>query len=394
MILRLNWRKTIVEDIVIVDSRFPRPTPYGFRNTEINALFKKLPGFKSYTMHSMKPGDLAWFTHNYGVKKKEFEINKKGYLKYYPENENKVRYLDPDKKYKFNLAYSYFLADTYTLLPFYEKNNIDFVFVLYPGGGFGLNNKSSDQMLKAIFASQNFKKVIVTKNVTNNYLLSKNLCAKSRISSMHGYVQFYEKDILKKIKYQESKSTFDLCFTAAKYSEKGVDKGFDIFIETAKVLCRKYDDFRFHVIGGFDENEIEVSEIKDKITFYGYKTPKFLKKFYAKMDIFLSPNRAFKLFKGNFDGLLGADAAYMGVALFATDELNQHTHFNDGQDFVEINTDVNDIVKKIEFYYRNPQELYRLSEAGQKVMIKTFSIDKEVDKRIKLFNKILNSSKR
>jgi glycosyltransferase involved in cell wall biosynthesis len=344
-------------------------------------------------MYPMQPGPKAWFSHGYGVSRSEFEENKLGYLKYFPGNKDRIQYLDPNKSYEIKLAYSYFLAETYTLLPFYEKNDIDFVFVLYPGGAFGLDNDSSDAMLKDIFASKNFKKIIVTKNITLDYLLRKKLCDESKMESLHGFVQFDENSTVCKKKYKTDKKTFDVCIVAAKYSDKGIDKGYDLFIEAAKQLVPKYKDMRFHVVGGFDENEIDVSDIRDNITFYGFRQPDFLSELYSGMDIFLSPNRAFQLYPGNFDGLMGADAAYAGVALFITDELGQHVYFKDGQDVIIIKSDLADIVKKVTYYYKHPAKLYKLSERGQAVMKKTFDIRGECEARVRIFREILEGQK-
>lgn len=387
--LRRLFKKTITEDVVVIDSRFPRPLPFGFRVTEINTLFKLLPDFKSYTMYPIKPSKGAWFDHGYGIERVEFDENKSGYLEYFPENKGRVKYLDPNNKYKIKLAYSYFLAETYTLLPFYEKNKIHFIFVLYPGGAFGLNNDGSDRMLKEIFSSKYFEKVIVTKDITHKYLQKKNLCPDEKIIDMLGFVQYTKDQILPKKFYKKDKKTFDICFVAAKYSEKGVDKGYDLFIETAKILVKKYPDIRFHVIGGFDENEIDISDIKKNIKFYGFKRPDFLRKFYTKMDIFLSPNREGKLYPGNFDGLMGADAGYMGVALFITDELNQHTYFKDRHDCVFINHEAEDISKAVEYYYKHPERLYAISKNGQEVLVARLDVDEQCEKRVELFKDTL-----
>jgi glycosyltransferase involved in cell wall biosynthesis len=382
--------KDVYEDIAIIDSRFPRPVPFGFRNTEINNLFNLLPSINSYTMYPMKPGQEAWFNHGYGIERVEFEANKKGYLDYYPENKKRVKYLNPKKNYHIKLAYSFFLAETYTLLPFYEKHKINFVFVLFPGGAFGLNNQGSDDMLKAIFASKYFKKVIVTKNITHDYLISKKLCPSKKIAQLRGFVQYNTQDqLIEKRLYKKDKKTFDICFVAAKYSQQGIDKGYDVFIEVAKKLAKQHKDIRFHVIGGFDEKDIDVSDIKNKITFYGFKRPDFLRDFYAGMDILLSPNRHGKLYEGNFDGFpLGADAGYMGVALFVTDELNQNIYYNKDE-IVIINHNADDITKKISYYYKNTDELYELSQKCQKATMRAFDVETQCIERVNLFKSIL-----
>jgi glycosyltransferase involved in cell wall biosynthesis len=365
-----NWfsSKTVENNsLAIIDSQFPQKVPFGFRNYEINGLLENIAGSAAYAMYPMFPGKKAWFKHKYGINEKEFIENKTSYLKFYPENKNKIERLFPNKKYKFRLAYSYFLAETYTLLPFYNKNKIPFVFVLYPGGAFGLNNESSDAMLRDIFASPHFCGVIVTQDATRSYLFSKKMCPSDKIHFLFaGYVQKTKDEALPKKFYPQDKPAFDICFVAAKYSDKGRDKGYDLFIEAAHILSIKYKDMRFHVVGGFDESEIDVSAIRGKITFYGYKTPDFLNEFYAQMDICLSPNRLGCLFPGNFDGFpLGFDAMISGCALFTTDELNNNGGRFGDDEIVVIKPDVSNIVEKTEYFYKHLDSLYALSANGQ-----------------------------
>lgn len=385
-----RWLKLPVrDDFVVIDHLFPQKSPFSFRNSEINNYMMKIKNFRSYTMYPMKPGTEAWFDHAYGMTPEQYTENKAGYLEHYPKNNRKIRYLDESNKYSFKLAYSFFLGETYTLLPFYEKNNIPFVFVLYPGGGFGLDFDASDGMLQKIFQSPQFRGVIVTQQITRDYLIRKNLCPEDQIHFIYGgFVQFRKADVKPKKYYKRDKHTFDICFVAAKYSDKGVDKGYDLFIKTAKNLCKKTDDVMFHVVGGFDETDIDVSDIKDRITFYGYRRPDFLLDFYAGMDIFLGPNRPFKLFTGNFDGFpLGIDAAYCGAALFVGDELGMNHYYKEGSEIVITPLSAAKITAKILSAYNNLDSFYELSDNGKIVTQRLFDLDYQVNERIKVFEK-------
>lgn len=375
------FKKPELVEIGIIDSMFPQREPLGFRNYEINGLLNTIKGAKAFTMYPMKPGPKAWFHHGYGIKEETFNENKSGYLSVYPENRDKIQWLKPHAKHQIELAYSYFLAETYTLLPFYNKNKIPFVFTLYPGGAFGLGNEASDAMLYEIFKSPYFRGVITTQDVTHNYLLKKNMCPPEKIDFLFcGYTQWEKNEALPKKIYQADKNTFDLCFVAAKYTDKGIDKGYDLFIETAHKLSPKYPDMRFHVVGGFDKNDIDVSALGDKITFYGYQKPDFLKEFYTRMDICCSPNRPYKLFKGNFDGFpLGFDSMVCGTALFTTDELYNNKGFFSSNEIIIIKPDINDILNKIEFYYNNLDKLYFLSKNGQNKIDKIMNPVQRVD---------------
>ena len=386
------FKKTISKDLIVIDSQFPQEIPLGFRNTEINEYIKRIGNFDSYTMYPMQPGASAWFSHGYGVSSEEFDKNKKSYLIRYPNNSSKIHYLEQSNRYRAKLAYSFFLAETYVLLPFYNKNKIPFTFVLYPGGAFGLDNDSSDNMLKEIFDSKYFRNVIVTQDITRRYLIDKKLCNEEDISYIYGgFVQFNKDEIVQKKYYKQDKDTFDICFVAAKYSDKGIDKGYDSFIAVAKLLASKIDDVRFHVVGGFDETDIDVSGIKSKITFYGYKSPEFLLDFYSSMDIFLAPNRSGRLFEGSFDGFpLGIDAGYCGVALFVGDDLNMNSNYINRQDIAIINTDAVKIEENILVYYNNIEDLYELSSKGCQKTQQLFDTDYQIKERIKVFNKYAN----
>lgn len=391
--MNVEWlKKTVKGDFVIIDSMFPQKEPFGFRNAETNEYIKRIDGFQSFTMHTMFPEEGSPFGHSYGVSKEQFEENKAGYLEFYPENEKKIHYLESDRRYKFKLAYTFFLAETYTLLPFLEKHNIPFVFILYPGGLFSVLSKESNEMLERIFLSPCFRRVIVTQQLTRDHILKKKLCQKDNIDYIYGGIaQFSKKDVQSKKFYPKDKKTFDICFVAAKYSEKGVDKGYDLFIEAAKEISKRAPDVRFHVVGNFDENDIDVRSIKDKITFYGFKKPMFLLEFYKHMDVYISPNRPFKLYEGNFDGFpLGIDAGYCGTAMFVSDELKMNHHFTDGVDIVIIPLDALKIADKVIEYYSNREKLYEISYNCMKTSQKLFDIHHQINERIKVFNKIID----
>jgi glycosyltransferase involved in cell wall biosynthesis len=381
------FRKTVRDNFVIIDSQFPQKEPMGFRNTEINEYFRRLKNVKIYAMYPMKPEKEAWFSHGYGVDERTYETNKLGYLKLFPQNKTKIHHLNEHTKYRFKLAYSFFLAETYTLLPFYEKNHIPFVFILYPGGAFGLNNEASDAMLRRICDSQYFRGVIVSQKITKDYLLKKKICKAADISYVYGgFVQFNPEDVRPKQRYLKEKKTFDVCFVAAKYTDKGIDKGYDAFIAAAKIIAKQTSDVRFHVIGNFDKTDIDVAELGSKITFYGYQKPDFFPEFYARMDIMLSPNRPFKLFDGNFDGFpLGVDAGYCGTAMFVSDELAMNEHFTDGKDIVIVKVNAKQIANKVMKYYNNTDSLYELSEKGRVASHRFFSIETQISGRLKVF---------
>jgi len=237
-----------------------------------------------------------------------------------------------------------------------------------------------------------FRGVIVTQKITEDYLLRTKLCPADKITYIYGgFIQFKKSELKPKRRYKKDKTTFDICFVAAKYSEKGVDKGYDLFIAAAKKLCQSTEDIMFHVVGGFDENDIDVSDISSRIRFYGYQRPDFFLDFFAGMDIFLSPNRPFKLTPGNFDGFpLGIDAGYSGVGMFIADELNMNRYYKNNEEIVIIPLDVEKITSIVLRYYHDPDRLYELSERGRAVFQRLYDTDHQISERMKLFAKLIN----
>ncbi|KLU64360.1 glycosyl transferases group 1 [Desulfosporosinus acididurans] len=296
------------------------------------------------------------------------------------------------------LAYFCFLNNTYYSLDTIERNGIPFVFELYPGGGFSLHNQESDYFLRKVTSSRFFRKVIVTQKITFDYLTENGFCSEDQILLIFGSVTAPEKlnkSIGIKKHFGFEKDRLDICFAAMRYTELGEDKGYDIFIETAKQLCEKYQNIYFHVVGDFDENVIDVTEIKKRITFYGVHNQEWFDEFYSDKDIFLSPNIHGKLRQGGFDGFptgCCVDAGMRETAMFCTDELGQNnSYFNNRSEIVIIQHDVGDIINTIEYYYQHPDELRSLCVYGHKKIQRLYSLEVQIKPRIALLeNEIKN----
>lgn len=277
-----------------------------------------------------------------------------------------------------------------------ENYNIPFIFTLYPGGGFALHNKEVDEKLKRVFSSPMFQKVIVTQKVTKDYLVDNDFCKEEQIEFIYGVVvpqSLLACNLEKKRQFKtKNKKTLDICFVAYKYMKEGKDKGYDLFIKAAKKLSKMHSNIHFHIIGTFDQNDIDVTEIKDKIHFYGPQSTEWFKEFYLDKDIILSPNRANQLTGGAFDGFptgSAVEAMLHKVALFATDELKQNLFFEDKKDFVLIQPEVTDMVEKIEYYYQNPKKLNQIAENGYQSAQKFYSFETQLKNRVDIIKKEL-----
>ncbi|OJV90268.1 MAG: hypothetical protein BGO39_02150 [Chloroflexi bacterium 54-19] len=324
-----------------------------------------------------------------------FDTLKEEYLSFYPQNRDRLKRFVAETALNYRLLYVVFLKNAFKLLPIIEREEIPFIFTLYPGGEFLFYDIISDSRVLRLTNSKFFKRMIVTQKITYNYLLRNGLCPPEKIEYIYGAVipaELYNRFSIPHRYYGQDKATFDICFVAMKYMAEGRDKGYDVFLEVAKVLARLSPLFRFHVVGGFGAQDIDVTSLADRITFYGHQPTSFFPEFYAGMDITLSPNIPFVLMPGTFDGFpTGAcsEAALCGVAVFCTDLLNENEEFTPGEDICIIPGEVEGIVGKIIPYFNEPSALHRLAKAGQRRFREIYGTQRQLVPRLKLFKKYL-----
>ena len=373
------------QDLIILDDIFPHPLS-AFRLQEYNSYLEHFDRVKIYSNARSFPSiqekqSLKTIIENYGRENPQFKF--------------KVEEFNIGKSLHSNVIYTIFLDNIYFYMDIIEKYKIPFVFTLYPGGGFQLKDKFSDKKLKRVFSSPYFRKVIVTQRITYDYLVNNNFCKPEQIEEIFGVVtplDFLDQSCDNKKYFGRDKSELDICFVAHRYTEKGIDKGYDIFIEVAHKLAKKYDNIRFHVVGSFDETILDVTQIKDKISFYGTKTFKWFDEFYKDKDIILSPNIPFKLFDGSFDGFptgCCTDAGLHKVAMFCTDQLNLNTMYNNEKDIVIIPHDTGKIVKLIEKYYHNPEKLEKIADTGYLKIKELYNYENQIAPRIKILEELI-----
>lgn len=371
-------------DLLIYDDIFPHPVS-GFRYEEFTLLLSVFQKSK-----------IIMTSDSYSVVKAPIEKHKQHVADFlYLNNSLKKRLIHKKGFININskLFYCIFLNNIFTNLDWLEEYKIPFVFTLYPGGGFEVDEFSSDMKLKKVFISPMFRKVIITQIYTQNYLLNNNYCKLENMEFVFGGVvpqNSLQEKVINKKNYLIDKVTFDICFCAAKYTERGEDKGYDVFIEFAHKIVAKYDFIRFHVIGGFSYTDINISQIKDKIHFYGYQKFDGLSDIYKKMDVIVSPNKPFFLGKGAFDGFpLGTvvEAALNGVVALISDELKQNNIFVPNEDIIIIENKCSSIEKEIIDLINNPEKLYLISETGRKKFKKVYSNEIQMKPRIELLQK-------
>ncbi len=296
------------------------------------------------------------------------------------------------------LLYTVFLRQIYDIIV-ENKVKIPFVFTLYPGGCFAIDDAKSDQMLKRVFSSPYFRKVIVTQKITYDYLITKGLCEKNKIVFIFGGVinpDFFHDEMCSQKKfYGDGKKTLDICFVARRHSFWGDDKGYDIFQQLAKQFSLRHQDVRFHVVGTGWEKVPTMENFNDFINFYGYIKQKDLGDFFKDKDIILSPNRPFIIGPGYFDGFVPGsvvEASLHSVAFFASDELNMnHGYYENHVEAEIISPELANYLEVLEKYYTSPEKIKLLAFRGAARTRELNSPKVQIDKRIEVIREALSN---
>lgn len=372
-------------DLVIYDNFFPNPYS-GFRLDEFSYLLKNISKSKAviefenaYNFFGLGRQDMQQHINQFG--------NEFG-------NELKDKIHIPGKFHfiRTKILYTPFYYNILHLFKQLELFRIPFIVELYPGGGMAFNISEIDENLNNILHSKYCKSVIVNQVCLMNYLIDKKLCEREKIQLIYGLPIKKEKlefNFSQKKRWPILKSNVDLCFVAAKYTAGGEDKGYDIFIEVAKKIAPSFNEVNFHVIGNFGPEDMDISSIAGKIHFYGKIPSEKLAVHLQNFDIIIAPNRANKVREGGFDGFpVGCcvEASLAGNVMITTDPLKEN-RFYESDEIIIVDPDIDSIVQRVEELILNPEKLYRIAEKG---MIKTkelYSVQDQLESRLKLISK-------
>lgn len=380
-------------DLLIYDDFFPNPLN-GYRLDEFNFLlgqFKNsgiiIDSTKSYRYFGFtkenKQDHLDLYTSKYGKK----------------DSVSRIKYASKLNNINSKVVYVVFYFNLMRIYKFLEIFRIPFIFTLYPGGGFVIDDSSVDKELKRALKSPLCKAVIVNQNFTKKYLLERGLCDESKIRLIFGLPIAGDKlhrEINDKKYFPDKKKCLDICFAGNKYIPQGRDKGYDIFIETAKLLSKQFDFLQFHVIGNFDETDMDVSTLNDRISFYGRLNSEDLNKTLIRFEMIISPNRPFILVEGAFDGFpLGTcvEASLVGCCVVTSDRLNENKYYEEDREIIIIEPEVNSIIKRLIPLIKNPDRIIEIGKAGR---IKTqilYSEEIQLRTRVEIIKEIISINK-
>jgi glycosyltransferase involved in cell wall biosynthesis len=162
-----------------------------------------------------------------------------------------------------------------------------------------------------------------------------------------------------------------------------------------KTVAKKYDFVRFHVIGGFDKDVIDVKQIEDRVRFYGNRDFNELRTIFQSVDLIISPNQPDKLSKGAFDGFpLGTviEAAFNEVGVMLTDCFNENEYFENNKELIIIEPNVPDMVNKFEGIISDLNGFYEMARNGRKKFQYIYSNNYQLVPRINLLKSLIAES--
>lgn len=377
--------------LIIYDDLFPSPIT-GFRVDEFTYLLQHVPHIKIIS------DSKTAYRHGYGVSDRKGDVaNYLLHNKILPEN--KVVLASKLASLNGKLFYTVFYVSILNQFKFLKLYKINFVFTLYPGGGWCLYNSDHDNNLRKIINHPLCKGVIVNQLTSLNYLIKRNICQREKVKLIYGLPIADEKlrfDISNRIYFGKGKKQLDIAFVASRYSKIGADKGYDLFVTAAQLLEKKFQFIQFHVIGNFSENTIDVSSIRHKIKFYGRLPAKELRNHLQGFDIILAPNRANILSHGSFDGFpVGCcvEAMLCGTVAITTDPLDENSYYENWKELIIIKSEVDEITSSVETLIKNPDEIKKIGIAGYNKTRYLYSAERQLEERVTYLTDILGSLK-
>jgi lipopolysaccharide transport system ATP-binding protein len=364
-----SWRRRLF----VLDDFFPNLLT-GFRVAEYNAYLEVFPRLRVLSSN------------------RDFSEHWRAYASLYPTLAARVTPFKNVLPRDCRLAYMNFLNNAFAFLGQLERRQVPFLVTLYPGGGLGLEEPESDAKLNIVLSSPLLQGIIATQRVTLDYVQGRNV---RRVPTyfIPGIVAnpLYFTPLTSRRYFGENKDTLDICFVAEKYMPGGVDKGYPTFIATAHALARHDRRIFFHVVGNFGQEDGDVSQLGQRIQFYGRLPTSELRQFFSRMDLILSPNQPFKLRAGSFDGFpTGAcvEAALCGVGIVATDILNQNPGYVDGKTILLVSPDVSLIVDRISALLADPEKLVSMARSGQTVTSQLYAPERQIGERLSILRAV------
>jgi hypothetical protein len=299
-------------------------------------------------------------------------------------DKNSVILFNEHDKFSAKLGYCLFFNNLKEIFPILVKNNIPFVFTLYPGGGFKLYDHDTEKNLSTYFSSTLFRHVIVNMPHVYDYLIQRFNIDRSRVSLIYGAPLSLPEIIDSSTDYD---SVIRIVFSSHKYIQHGLDKGFDIFNKVAKYF-EGNPNFEFTCIGGFSEKDLVTNT--NNINFISNLLPEKLGSEFAKYDIIISPNRSHVLHYGAFDGFPTGSvlhACNSGCMMMLTDDWNNATPLGlvDNESYIFIAANSEFIISKL--LEISKSQIKPFARKGKEILLKQLDLNNQMKRRMTILNR-------
>lgn len=370
------WR-TVPFRIAILDDLFPYPIS-GFRFEEFSSYLDEMEGVSVYSNGNALP---------LVTEARPIEAIIAEHVAANPRHFGRIHPLRPGQFPCADAYYAIFLNNIVQYVEAIEHTRKPFAFTLYPGGGFQIGDKLSDDKLRRVCGSRSFQRVIVTQPPTRDYLLKVHALPPSKIHYLQGGMVPRAAFVAPKQRrhFGIDKASLDIGFVANRYTPTGEDKGYDLFVETADALSRKGVNVAYHVVGPWDAAIIPLGNLATRFLFHGFVSTERLRELGQMLDLILSPNRPGILAKGAFDGFPTGSCVEVGLqetAIFCTDALKLNTDFRDGVDLVLVEPNVDDIVRRLLPVIQDPNLLAKIGRNGRTRLRRTFGRERQLLPRL------------
>ncbi|MFX1274375.1 MAG: glycosyltransferase family 4 protein [Promethearchaeota archaeon] len=245
---------------------------------------------------------------------------------------------------------------------------------------------------------QNADKIIISNPWIKKLAIKIHNIEESKIEIIHRGVVVKQLEIRKtkeelRLKYNIPKSQFVL-LSVGRHVER---KNFNLVILALKAIKEKIPDIniKYYLIGdGPDTNKLknlaERLNLNDNITFLGRVDIKTRNEFYKLSDLFVMPSLSQKNSIEGF-GIVFIEANFYKVPVIGTRSGGIKEAIVDGKTGFLINpNDLNQLIERILYLYKNPEECINLGLNGYNRVIKEYNWDTIINDYINIFESNVN----
>jgi hypothetical protein len=317
-----------------------------------------------------------------------------GYSAVHPRTYQQVLAYDAERLGRFECASVLFLNNAAYFVDDLERHRVPFVLTLYPGGGLNLGHGEAEAKLSRVMASPQLRHVITTQPLVTAHVRQVGRHSipvtevlgltvdPAYLSPGAGFRESY---------FGSGKDYLDVCFVAHRYTSDGKDKGFPVFLDSVRLLASSGLAVRGHIVGGYVAGDVGRRYEDLDLSCHDVMSTPELRDFFREMDLIISAPTPGQIAPGSFDGFpTGScvEAALCGVAVFASDPLQQNRTFTDRRDIHMPEASAPDIVARICQMLAEPGGLRRVAQAGLHTARRAYGVQAQMLTRCKVIESV------